>query len=274
MISFVTTGRSDDYGGEDYIKRFKNTTQKNLEVISKLGFDYEYIIVEWNPYKNYLCDDPHFSSLFLDYPKLVDIIIPESVVIKESLSIDIYYEYFAKNAGVRYSKFEYLILLNSDIIIPESCMIKILDLINNFKEKYYYRPRYSHQVGKDLSFIRESDLTEPDRPHSYISGHSGGDFLLARTSDIINYAQGYDETNLGHRKPAKQHHMDTEIMYNMHFSGCQLEYLDDIYLHIAHGHGNTEFDQTMNFNGYENKPNWGFTDYEKSFERSNLIIIQ
>nr|HPI82742.1 hypothetical protein [Candidatus Paceibacterota bacterium] len=185
----------------------------------------------------------------------------------------IYYEYFAKNAGLREGSFDFLILLNSDIIIPINTLNDIIQEIKNHKPKTYYRPKFITHIKKNLSQIRKQDLINPLMPFSFISGHSGGDFLVAKKNELIEYGRGYDEQNEGHRSSYKQHHMDTEIMYNMHFSGCSLKFLNNEYLHIAHSHENSAYDNTSNYSGYKNKECWGFIQYPRKKIEDNLTII-
>lgn len=274
MITFITAGRNDDYG-DRFLERFYISTSKNLEIVEKFNINYEYLIVEWNPIKKYLInEESYFKNLFQKHNSLIDIIVKPSVVLNENLSPFVFYEYFAKNVGIRISNYEILIILNSDIIIPEETMEEIIRLSKEgLKEKHFYRPRYRANTDYELNELCVEDVTLPKTDFSFIAGHSSGDIFFMEKNQLIQYGKGYDESNPRHRTIFKHTHMDTEIMWNMHFNGCKLEYLENKYLHVDHKRTGNVYDQESNYKGYENKSNWGFIDYKKIQKEHNLIEI-
>jgi len=271
MISIITTGRDDNYG-QDFIARLKKSLQSNIEYLEKNNIEYEYIAVEWNPIKNYLSDNSDLRELF-NNKNLKNVIVSNSVSKKENLSETIHFEYFAKNVGVRDSKFENILLLNSDIVLPDSTFDKIIELCNTgLSTNKFYRARFREQVNMDMSRILIEDCHYPDNPDAIICGYCSGDFLLMKKYIFCNVAKGYDETNQSHRT-ISQTGMDGEILWNLHNKGVSLEFIDDVYSHINHGKPNP-YDGAYNVNGYDNKDDWGFIKYHKRYISENIIIIE
>jgi len=277
MVSLITSGRNDDYG-KGFMNRFYTSVSKNLESLNKLNIEYEYLIVEWNPFNPYLIYSNEFSDLFKSNKNLKDIIATPSLNLKEGLSINAFHEYYAKNLGIRQSLYENLIILNADIVIPFETMKEMIDIIKEgLDEKKYYRPAMRVQCNDRLHELRKGRVDSPALPeHSYymkITGDFPGDLFMINKSTLINYGKGYDETNILHRN-GSQVHMDSEIMYNLYHSGCTLEYLDSEYYHIEHDRSHRLGEIRMkNINGYQNKENWGFKKYSIKKINNNLILI-
>ncbi len=270
MISIITTGRDDDFG-VGFLDRLKSSIEHNVSLLEKFNIEYEYIVAEWNPIRNYISDNENFKEIFKN-EKIKNVIALPSVSENEGLSTNVFFEYFAKNLGVRHSKYDNLLLINSDIIIDEKCFEKIVDLCKNglSKEKFY-RSRYRGQYDNNFNVITVEDCHYPNNPDSIICGYCSGDFLFLHRDVFINIAKGYDETNYLHRQ-SFQSGMDGEILWNLHNKNVNLEFIEEKYYHINHGHPN-RVDGIYNTNGYENKENWGFIDYKKSELKNNVTII-
>ncbi|HEY4506722.1 MAG TPA: hypothetical protein VJH71_00970 [Candidatus Paceibacterota bacterium] len=269
MISFITIGRDDDYGG-NFLNSLHTSISKNIEAIEKFDIPYEYLVVEWCPIRDYLVYNDKFKDLF-NSKNLVDIIIKPDVSVKENLNPKTFYEYFAKNVGIRISKYDVLIILNADIVLPEEAIKVIVDLVkNNFDKKHYYKLLYRVQADDDLKIIKSESVHRPKSPDAVIAGYFAGDFLLIDKHTAINYGGGYDETNPGHRT-ISQTGMDGEMLWNLYKKGITLQFLDANYLHIEHKR--PAHDDVYNQDGYTNKPNWGFIDYPKKIISEKLIEI-
>ena len=271
MITLITTGRDDDYG-LGFLDRLYLSVKNNLEILTKLNIEYEYIICEWNPIKDYLINNPKFEKLFRQY-NLKDLIIDNSVVKNECLNENIFYEYFAKNAGVRNSNYNNILIINSDIVIPEESFIEIKNIINSdLVDKIFYRLEFREQVNNDLNHIKIESVYYPNNPDSVICGYCSGDFLLTKKNNFIEFGMGYDETNPKHRT-ISQTGMDGEILWNMYNNGMRIKLIPTKYMHINHGKPNP-YDNCYNDKGYINKSNWGFIDYKHDKISNKLIIIK
>ena len=271
MISIITTGRDDDYG-HGFLDRLYSSVENNLRILSLANVDYEYIICEWNPIKDYLINNEKFKSLFDKY-NLREVIINNSVVEKEGLNQNIFYEYFAKNAGIRNSKYENILILNSDIVIPkESFDVIIENVISGLSKDKFYRLEHREQIDNDFNFIKMESVCYPNNPDSVICGYCSGDFLLINKNTLIEKSMGYDETNAAHRT-ISQTGMDGEILWNLYNNGVRIELIPLKYQHINHDKPNP-YDNHYNQNGYINKNDWGFIDYDHKIISNKLTIIE
>jgi len=277
MISFITTGRNDDYG-KGFIDRFYTSVSKNLESLEKLDVEYEYILVEWNPFNKYLIYTNKFSELFKSNKRLIDLIAAPSLNLNEGLGLNAFHEYYGKNLGIRHSKFENIVLLNADVVIPFDTMEVLVNKAKTgLDKKKYYRVVNRVQADDNLKELRAGHVNIPALPeHAHymeITGDFPGDLCLIDKSTLINKGKGYDEANNFHRT-GSQVHMDSEIMYNLYRAGCKLEYLDCDYLHIEHSSPRNPMEiRVKNVNGYQNKTDWGFINYPAREIKNNLIIV-
>lgn len=270
MISLITTGRDDDYGN-GFLERLITSIENNAGYLEKHNIEYEYIICEWNPSKNMLFENERFLKIINKY-NIVELVIKNTVSEKERLNNKIFYEYFAKNSGVRNAKYDNLLILNSDIIIPEESFNELIKISKSgLSDDKFYRLKYREEIDNDLNFINVQSVYYPQNTDSVICGFCSGDFLLVKKKSFIDKGNGYDETNINHRK-ISQTGMDGEILWNMYNSGMRINLIEFKYQHINHDKPNQR-DGHYNTNGYENKPNWGFIDYEKKIVSDKLIEI-
>lgn len=274
MLSIITTGRDDDYG-YGFLDRLHKSIEHNCKLFKENNLDFEYIICEWNPLKKYLSENDKFKDLFSSY-NLKNIIIDKSVVVKERLGINTFYEYFAKNCGARNSKHDNLLFLNSDILLKEDSCNKICNLIkeNNIDSRKFYRLKFRSEVNLN-NIMQEFNLLNlhiPANSDSIICGSYSGDFLLINRKTFFEVGTGYDETNIFHRSNNSQCGMDGEILWNLHNRGVTIELIPLGYVHINHGRSNP-YDGHYNMNGYINKENWGFVDYKRKDISNSCTII-
>lgn len=270
MISLITSGRDDNYG-ENFLLRLKMSMENNCRLFKKHDIPFEYLLVEWNPFNPYLKNHPDFKDLFETYD-VKDVIVKSSVVEKENLNQKVFYEYFAKNAGVRISKYDIILILNSDILIPEKSVILLKEILTNgLDDKIWYRLRYREQVDYALNSLRVEDIYYPQNPDGEICGYCSGDFLMLKKTSFITYGQGYDEATPFHRVTF-QTGQDGEILWNMHRAGMKIKLVEGNYIHVNHGKPHA-YDAHYNQNGYTNKPNWGFIDYNK-IVNGNVIELE
>ena len=124
MITFTTIGRNDNYGG-NFLNNLYRSLEHKLDEISKLTENFEYILIDWVSTEKNLFELDKFNYLINKFPQLKVYNINQSVAINEGLSIDILYEYFAKNIGIRRANGTFTIVLNSDLLLST-------DLIENF----------------------------------------------------------------------------------------------------------------------------------------------
>ena len=115
-LSIVFGGRDDNYG-ETFIQRLEKALDYNIPLLDKSGLDYEIIAVDFNPIgQKYLYENESLSSL-LKNKRVKNVIVDNTVILEEDLCSTTYYEYFAKNAGIRVSTGDFIFVTNSDILL-------------------------------------------------------------------------------------------------------------------------------------------------------------
>lgn len=277
MLSLITTGRNDDYGG-GFVDRFRLSLMNNCSLLEDLGIEYEYLVVEWNPIKEFFSVSDKTKFLFKNF-KVKDVIIDKSLIRAEGLNEAAYYEYFSKNAGLRRAKYDNILIINSDLLINEELGNEIKELITKGLDKTkFYRARYRHNAnikydGKEpigMSVVDKKDLHEPHLADACICGAYSGDILLCNKETLFENGRGYNELDPDHRVTF-QTGMDGEILWNMYHRGIRLEFLQNPYIHIAHGKPNV-YDGVYRDCKYENKPNWGFVDYNETEIPHGVIL--
>lgn len=272
MISLITTGRDDDYGG-GFLNRLYTSISKNIENLEAFEIPFEYIVVEWNPERDYLTFNKMFENLFTE-KNIKDIVVKKEAVAKEGLNLKKYYEYRSKNVGVRNSRYDNLIILNADIVITNKTMGIIKNLVvNGLDVMKYYRFRYRTIVDDELNIIRKDDTYAPQSPDAAICGFFSGDLMLLSKETFIQYGEGYDEVSSNHMYGGESG-MDGEILWNMYNKGVRVEMFDEEYYHINHHYNNsTNKGGQYNMSGYKNKSDWGLINYDKKIN-GNIIEIQ
>jgi hypothetical protein len=123
-ISFVVTGRNDNYGG-DFLYRMNLFLKVLLHFLNKYNISAELVVVEWNPPPtNPLLKDvlafPQYSKnipiRFILVPHEIHTNFPNS----EKMPL---FEYIAKNTGIRRAKGKYILVTNPDIIFTQQLML-------------------------------------------------------------------------------------------------------------------------------------------------------
>jgi glycosyltransferase involved in cell wall biosynthesis len=107
-LSFITTGRNDNYDG-NFIERLSTALRRNIKSLP----DAEFIFVEWNPFldRPLVCEE--LKKIFRDRVRYY-VVHPKYH--KYYCNIDEFLEYPAKNVGVRHATGEYICCTNSDIV--------------------------------------------------------------------------------------------------------------------------------------------------------------
>jgi len=119
-ISFVIAGRNDDYGG-DFNDRLSNSVNQLSYLIEKFNVPAEYIVVNYNP----IAGKPSLAEA-IRWPEnrrnlRIRIITVSNAVHLQNENPEIrkplpFYEYVAKNSGIRRAKGEFICAANPDII--------------------------------------------------------------------------------------------------------------------------------------------------------------
>jgi hypothetical protein len=274
-LSIVTTCRDDNHGSA-LIDRLVFTLTHNVDLLKKNNIAFEYILVDWAPFSSqqYLYLHPKLKSI-LNEPYIKNIIVDNSVVLNEKLTSHRFYEFFAKNAGMRRASKKYLFVTNTDILIDESIIGGLVSLLNedeNITKNYFYRCQYrtmnSLTNGK-LKYIKTLNLDVENVSDREVCGYCSGDFLIIHEENNI----GYNERDPEHRKNQKQAGMDGEILWSLQGRGKKLKFLDGKYGHIEHFPSNDRLDIYREGIIYDNNESWGFVNYPTKTINENTTLI-
>jgi len=279
MLSIVTHARNDNYGGLDwngksYIDRVYEALSANIKSIEKLTIPYEYIIAEWCSSNEYLMNLPRFKELFENNKNLRTVSVKKDVAVKENLNPEQYFEYFAKNAGIRQSTYENLLVINSDIIIYPATMKVINDMVlQSLKDEVLYKFIWRYH-GRGPHPQEQTGIIKCNEPRHMVhaGGAMAGDIMLMTMNGFIIYGHAYDEMDPHHRELSHSG-MDTEFCVNWETNGGRIEWIDASYWHINHHHPNV-YAKTRVPTPYKYKSNWGFIDYNISKINDQLTIIE
>lgn len=273
-LSIVTCGRADNYGG-DATGRLYKSVDDNCSALENAGIDYEYLIIDWSPVEKPLYYHSRTKELFDKY-NIKDIVVDQSMLVKENFHPTKVMEYFGKNIGLRQSAFENILITNCDIIFGKQLVQEIKHLITiGLDMSKFYRTHLRSQVHpEDGRILWTDELYIPNQfDDSHLCAGYGGDFLMAHRDVLINDAQGYDELSDTHRR-GTQTSCDGEILWKLDSLGIKLRLLDSPYFHIYHGKDNRRYDSIGYTKGYyKQKTNWGFIDYPVREEVLDKLYI-
>ena len=243
-LSIVFGGRDDNYG-ETFIERLEKALEYNIRLLDESGLDYEIIAVDYNPIgEKYLYENDLLKS-YLNNKRVKNIIVDNTIIVEENLCSTTYYEYFAKNAGIRVSSGDFIFVTNSDILLTKDLIDEIKkELKNDNKDDYFYRVRYRGDIQLDQepsdkpNIIPNGDLLtghlngwgDPEQVldlHQNLIHHGlqqqdpvlglwSGDASMFSRNVMFNDATAYNESEYGHRTEKNQANMDSEILWNLY----------------------------------------------------------
>lgn len=137
-LSVVMVGRNDNYGG-DFKSRLETCISWTFSQLTTHKIHSEIIFVNYNP----LSESSIYN--FIVWPKSNDFVnirivtvsteIHESILKTDNIKPVPVLEYFAKNAGIRRAKGDFILCMNPDILIDE----RIFNRLKTLKRDHYYR---------------------------------------------------------------------------------------------------------------------------------------
>jgi hypothetical protein len=285
-ISLITVGRDDNFA-EDFIFRLHKSISSNIKFLEKNNIKFEYIVVDWFPInEQYLYQNNELKDLLSD-SRIKNIVVKNTIAQTENLNALVFYEYFAKNVGIRAAQNDYIFIVNSDIIVPQKMWDEIIKVLcmDSIESQHFYRPLERVNVefisDDEVKICDNLILKEPGNPDSVICEGYSGDFLFVSRDTLIEKGKGYNEEDSDHRQKEKwQTGMDGEILWNLHNNGITLKYFETSYYHIRHGNsapqvqsGKKQVDGFYKLNAhYTNKCDWGFINYPVEQAKGVTII--
>lgn len=290
-LTLVTSIRNMDYGGDPkqggrvfqtgvaFQERLRRAVKANLELLDDSAMQYEWILVDWCSPERPFCFDPRTDRL-LAHPRIRNILVSEEVGRSEKLSPPSgFFEHFAKNVGLRQARGRYVLIVNADIVLDRALVDEIARVVQSEDHAHYYRPSTHVDVDPNTDEILKTvDLTAKfdekwDKRWSndgFLAANYAGNFLLATRRNLVEVAQGFDETNRKHRQEYwHRSGMDGEILWNLwRRAGVEVSFLKGGYTHLFHG----KPPEGMEYNqaGYQNHPEWGLTRYPIVHRQANV----
>lgn len=275
MLSIVVTGRHDNYGG-DFTERFFTALRFNHARLAERGVACEVLLVEWNPVpgRTYLAE-----LLAREFPDLAQsairsfIVAPQyHVAFTQNPQIR-YFEYVAKNVGIRRAAAPFVLVSNTDVLLGR----RVVDAIasGHLKKGTVYRSaRYDIKLGIDQSGLSWETLEDPAnqinrsvlRPPLF--SHGSGDFILA-DRDMFHRLRGFNEVYRITRAG-----VDQNFLAKAHGVGYPIEEIDGPVYHVNHvgsyriwktgqdSSSNTwgKLDWPARYVTYNNPDGWGLGD--------------
>jgi hypothetical protein len=198
-ISIVVTARHDNYGGP-YTERIIRPLAFNCTRLSEAGIRFELILVEWDPVPG----RPLLSELLTAHlPQFTNTVIRRIVVAPEyqvALTQNPkagYFEYIAKNVGIRRAAAPFVLVTNVDVLLGREVLGAIA--AGRLAPATIHRAaRVDIKLGLDPTDLTWETLEDPEnhdrRPTLEPPLYSGaaGDFLLA-DRDTFHRLRGFNE---------------------------------------------------------------------------------
>jgi len=216
LISFIVTGRNDNYGGR-FIERMNNFISSIAILSNRHNIDSEIVITEWNPQpeKPFLWQEIYNTNKILKKykQKIKFIIVPNNIHNTfrnrddPNRQIPVL-DYAGKNVGIRRSSGQFLLICSPDLIFQDDFFIKLKN--NFFTNKYIYRSARTdyHSINLELDDdnIKYDDFINKCKENSYAVhteantpinndsdrmypfppfGNASGDFLLTHRDNWL-----------------------------------------------------------------------------------------
>ena len=269
-LTVTITGRNDDHA-DNFAKRLVTSVLSNIELLSNyFSYRFEYLIVDWCSQGQPLYQHKEIKKLLQD--GRVKFIIVSPAQITEKFGHERFYQFFAKNVGIRHADGDWVLSINADNILNKQLILKLNSIITENNSNEFYRTRWWMDVT-DSEILTIKDCDEGVHPAERgLAPVYSGDFLLAKKTTLIEKGKGYDEVNLKHQTEFAQAHMDGEILFNLRNNGVKPVILDNYISHITHERS-AVYDYHYNRGGYENSDIWGFGELQKKEITKNIIEL-
>lgn len=266
-VSVIVVGRNDNYGG-DFSERLRATLDWNLKHLPNP----ELIYVEWNHIEGNQSD---CDWIVQRYQNAKCYIVPNAI--HEMITINpkmLVMEYFGKNVGIRRASNDWIILLNSDIIIGSDVIKKIK---NGISSKFVYGTHYVNIVWDKKPFTG-NEFQDKSIVLNYFSANNKlqsvvGNFIMAHKK-AWKLSSGYDETLNMVRAGVDENGKNNMLYYGLKPMVLGNHYHLDHNESIIYGKNETHGYNKFNNLPYQNKPNWGLADYNEKKIEENIWQLE
>jgi hypothetical protein len=235
-LTFVVTGRNDDFGG-DFNARFFAALQFNHACLREAGIPHEFVFVEWRPIEG----KPYLATLLAQqFPELSDSELRSCVVdaaYHDALSLNPkiqFQEFIAKNVGIRRARGAFVLTTNTDIYLGRG-VLEFLRARSLSPRVLYRAPRHDLRWDGDVSSI-DWEVLHDERNWEEVNHiqppwftNASGDFLLL-DRETYHELRGFNEVY----RNAKIH-MDGNFCVKAHASGVSLVNIGSPVFHVGRG---------------------------------------
>jgi hypothetical protein len=233
-ISFVTAlNRVDTHG--DLMDRFRTSLRTTVALAQGYKLDFEIIVVDWNSPTEFPFRLAH------DYPFVLITITKDQHEALPNPHGQLFFEWHAKNVGIRASAGEFVLCHNADDIFSPELMRRMS--LKLFREDQFYRvnrydikalgePWFKVQTPAG-EFKRGEDMTisQTGVPYSHdmLAFRASGDFMLMSRTNWFRL-RGYPETRYDGS-------VDGQMIHIAHKHGLRQVLLPEPLYHIDHPRG-------------------------------------
>jgi len=254
-LSYITVSKNDNYDPDNIDKLVLSITNNVVHLVNR-GVEVKTILVDWGS------DSPLYLEeriQAIETP-IKHIVVSKETISKDGLNPDIFYEYFAKNVGIRQATKDYVMIVNSDTLNSEELCDSVVDFLSFNVKNVYARPTIRlNGLYPNFNEYTHYD-TIWDKPYGDLNP---GDYVMFNRSELVNIIQGYDESNAVHRnQKSAQTHMDVEILLQANFKNIRIFFLNGYITHMHHDKSDRIYDSTRNYQGYVNRQDWGYNNIE------------
>jgi hypothetical protein len=279
LVSFVTAVQNTATR-EDSVGRCQHSMDSILSIAEIIELPVEYILVEWNP----PLDMPNFheSLRFQNYesparcfmvPKEYHDRIPNPHGQR-------FFEWRAKNVGVRRARGKFVVALNADNVVSLDLMIAL----RNLREDSFYRVN-RHDImemgGQPFRIKRANGDFAPDEPYIGVSKtgvpysenmlffNSSGDFMCM-SRDAWFRMRGYPEGD-------HDGCVDGECVLLAHQMGLKQVILEEPLFHLEHSRGDRnpfmpQWEDAAPYANQNQTDDWGLPELDEKPSGAKLPI--
>jgi hypothetical protein len=283
-LSVVVAARNDNYGDSQFdgiydlefkpltnLERIRYCLKNNSAVLNSVfENDFEIILIDWCPInEKYLFLDEELNQL-----NLMHIVVEKSAVKSRKLNPNSFYEYFAKNVGLRKASGDYILVMNSDGFFDEEFAQELKSQISTLSSNYL-RPYSRIDVSEvePIKIENEGKTILPGTLEGEIGGAAAGDFLLAHAK-LWSKAEGFNETmSRPFSKKLRQSGLDGQMCMQFFLNNIYIKVMKNSIFSIYHNKVARDY-HGIPMCTYVNKPNWGMYDRKTYYHNDKVRIVR